>query len=774
MSYEKKKGKESFQQAIPNDWAYTPVVGKAPKTKEWQKNPFTKDEVIRELEKPGSKWTGIGALCGAPSGGLLFVDHDGESCDRLIEDLSRRPLEEALPKTVMFTSGRPGRFQSVYRVPSDLWDEIQTTVIKTGVKDPDGKVEQLELRWDGCQSVVCGIHPETKQPYQWINSPTDTPIAKAPMWMISQMAKRIVEEQPKPRAKNTSSLPMGEIPLTKCLSKKHRDLILNGAGDGERNVLGAALARDLIGTERYLQAIGRSFEGDARSLFDDYCSRCTPPLTEEECETIWNSALKDNPSPCLSEDKIQNCIDAHHKKGEHQTKQARPPLTDEECQSWDLTDVPDEKINSKLMQTMREVKSAVAGNLRLNEMELEIEFHGKALDSNAYKLFISKLVDIDRPKDDCAMILSEIAKKRAYHPVQIWLEELNEKYGETTIDYLDSPASRYLRTKDPLYDRLLRIQLIAAVKRIFEPGCKFDNAVVLQGSQGIGKSTFWNVLAGDAWFDDNLGEDVENKDSLMILHGCWFEEWGEIDRITGKKEMGVVKSFMSRRVDTFRAPYERSASKHPRRCVIVGSVNPDQFLKDDENRRFWVIPVEQKIDVDAVIRDRKMLWAAAVALYKKGEDIFLSHEDEQRLRESNKQFATLDAWEEVVTAWVDDTKNTYKHNGKEYVRSPDILIDCLGKTEIRDHSGLDRKRIADILRRRGFKESQTVRLPTFEKPQRAWCRPITDPVLIAALTPEPTIATTQDADLGVREEEDGVDLGTFHNETNNTEMGAAA
>jgi hypothetical protein len=69
---------------LPNDWAYTPVAGKKPLTTEWQKHPFSKDSVIQEIKQ--SRWTGIGALCGVPSGGVLFLDHDGESCDPLIEN----------------------------------------------------------------------------------------------------------------------------------------------------------------------------------------------------------------------------------------------------------------------------------------------------------------------------------------------------------------------------------------------------------------------------------------------------------------------------------------------------------------------------------------------------------------------------------------------------------------------------------------------------------------------------------------------------------------
>ena len=441
-------------------------------------------------------------------------------------------------------------------------------------------------------------------------------------------------------------------------------------------------------------------------------------------------------------------------------------LTAETVGNWDLTDVPDGEISSKTMIAMRSVKRAVGTNLRLNELTNSIEFFGKPLDPNMSKLFVAKLVDVDRPEGDCTIILSAIAKKNAYHPVKIWLEKLHQTHGKSTIDYLNRPASRYLHTNNLLYDKMLQLQLIAAVKRIYEPGSKFDNAVILQGAQGIGKSTFWNTIAGDEWFDDNLGADVENKDELMKLHRTWFEEWGEIDRITGKKEIGAVKSFLSRRVDTFRAPYERTAIEHPRRGVIVGSVNPDQFLRDDENRRFWIIPVAQKIDIEAVKLDRDLIWAAAVAHYKMGTQIYLSAEEEELLRDSNSQFAVRDVWEDTIETWINSAANTIVKPGDdtEWVCIEDVLINCLGMSDVSRHSQLDKKRIQDVLRRSGFSPCKnTVRLPGYATPKRAWFRQITAQIPIAPpssepstslVVPIPVVTPARQSNLGTWDDDD--------------------
>jgi len=431
----------------------------------------------------------------------------------------------------------------------------------------------------------------------------------------------------------------------------------------------------------------------------------------------------------------------------------------------DLTDV---KVGSEsqLLNTLLSVKQAAGSDLRLNQLRNQLEYRTQPVDPNTYRLFVASLTDTDCPESDCAQILGAIGKKQAYHPVKVWLDKLNFTHGVDTIEYLQSPSSTYLKTADPIYDVFLRKQMIASVARIYEPGCKVDTSVILQGSQGLQKSAFWNKLAGDEWFDDNLGSDVENKDELLKLHRTWFEEWGEIDRITSKKELGTVKSFLSRRIDTFRAPYDRTAIEHPRACVIVGTVNPSEFLRDEEDRRLCIIPVSQKIDIEAVGRDREYLWAAAVALYKAGEKWWLDTEEENRQRESNKQFAIRDAWEDQVDEWISNSANTYSKGSDSstlYVRLQDVFSNCLEIKDVGRQDGLLKKRVSDILRRLGWESHKSVvRLGGFDKPQRVWAKSTPEP--------EPIVVTVQNLpvvevvfDCG--EVEDNFDEADFESQT---------
>ncbi len=174
---------------IPQDWALTPLRGnKAPYRTAWQHEPpLTRNQIIAEIESGAE---GYGIRTGTISGGIVAIDIDGASAVQKALKLSGG---EPLPDTVTFTSNRSGREQRLYLIPQEYWGAVKTIKIKTDVVDDDGKPEQLELRWDGCQSVLPpSIHPTTSR-YRWRKSPEEVVIAPAPMWVIEAM---LVEPDP--------------------------------------------------------------------------------------------------------------------------------------------------------------------------------------------------------------------------------------------------------------------------------------------------------------------------------------------------------------------------------------------------------------------------------------------------------------------------------------------------------------------------------------------------------------------------------------------------
>ncbi|MEB3886151.1 DUF3987 domain-containing protein [Lyngbya sp. CCY1209] len=289
---------------IPDSFILTPVRGsKAPYRKNWQhEKPCDRDTIEKDIETGRAK--GYGLRTGAISGGIVAVDCDGEPAHKLAESSG------GLPPTVSFTSNKPGRAQYLYQIPESEWGNVETRKIKTGQKGDDGKEVLLELRWNGCQSVLPpSVHPETGQ-YQWINSPGETAIAEAPRWVIEQMR----DNTGRTETPLLNSITSDDIPLTICLAIETRNLIESGSPDGRRGDDAIRVAQDLLGTYERLQYLGYPVKDRPEDLFEQYCDRCNPPLEPERRKSTWKSAQRRNPTPCLSDDKIENCVRAYWKQ----------------------------------------------------------------------------------------------------------------------------------------------------------------------------------------------------------------------------------------------------------------------------------------------------------------------------------------------------------------------------------------------------------------------------------------------------------------------------
>ncbi|NHC33784.1 AAA family ATPase [Scytonema millei] len=178
-------------EALPDDWRFTPVNGnKQPYSLRWNKRPKRRELIERHIKIGRCK--AIGVLCGSKSEGQLFVDFDGTSSWGYFE-LMFGVNPHDLPITPAVTSGKKGRQQQIFHVPEKYWNEIKTTKLVTlcGIEKREG-VEYLELRWDGCQSVVAGVHPETGS-YRWLpgKSHREIAVAEAPIYLIEAMKRPV-------------------------------------------------------------------------------------------------------------------------------------------------------------------------------------------------------------------------------------------------------------------------------------------------------------------------------------------------------------------------------------------------------------------------------------------------------------------------------------------------------------------------------------------------------------------------------------------------------
>ena len=223
--------------------------------------------------------------------------------------------------------------------------------------------------------------------------------------------------------------------------------------------------------------------------------------------------------------------------------------------------------------------------------------------------------------------LQKVADDRAVHPVREYLETLPEWDG---IPRLDTLLIDYLGADDTEYTRqVTRKTLCAAVKRIFLPGCKFDTMLVLNGPQGIGKSTLIHKLGGE-WFNDSLTlGDTQTKTGAEKLQGYWILEIGELAGMR-KTDIETLRSFLSRQDDVFRAAYARRVTHHKRQCIFIGTTNAGDkgYLRDLQgNRRFWDVRVSGGDGLqevwDLTEEDVAQIWAEAKMRLEAGEELIL-------------------------------------------------------------------------------------------------------------------------------------------------------
>ena len=350
------------------------------------------------------------------------------------------------------------------------------------------------------------------------------------------------------------------------------------------------------------------------------------------------------------------------------------------------------------------------GHARFNELTMSIELGGEPLrDRQLQTLHLAPEI-IAAPMEIGKEFLQDailyFALQNSYHPVREYLDGIP---SQSTIE-IESVAARYLGVKDRLSNRLLAMALVAAVKRVYEPGCQFDGVPILVGEQGIGKSQFWARLGGD-FYSDSLGSLANMKDEYLTLHSAWIHEWGEVDKVTRKREAEELKSFITKRWDDFRPPYGRAIDRHLRQCIITATSNRNDFLKDATgNRRYWIIPVHQRIDLAAVARDRHLIWAAAKQAYLAGYQTWLSDEEMATVNVRAATYREQDPWMEAISNFLE---------GKEITCNLEIAKQCL-ELELNRRSVAENRRISDILRSLGWvQDSNPTRHPQYGR-VRMW------------------------------------------------------
>ena len=377
------------------------------------------------------------------------------------------------------------------------------------------------------------------------------------------------------------------------------------------------------------------------------------------------------------------------------------------------------------------------------------------VDSDIYEfqVRISKRYGIYAPTKILAA-MTRVAARRGFHPVRDFLDALptwnkTPRVETLLVDYLGADDTPYTRT-------VTRKLMCAAVARIYRPGIKFDHVLVMDGVQGKGKSTMFNALVGDDWFNDTLSlTDMQDKSGAEKLQGYWVNEIAELAGMR-KADIDKVKAFTSRKDDVYRPSYGRVVESHPRQCVIVATVNGDNrgYLRDiTGNRRFWPVKCPgngKKSPWDIFEDERRQIWAEAKHLWEAGEKLYLDQDMTLEAAERQLEAMETDPREGIVedflcslvpegwdkynrtqrSAFYCDSLTQKVEKGtvlREFVCIPEIWAECLGNSAAKAKR-IDSNEIAAILRKLGWEPSgHSSRVVDYGKQQlwarRAWRKP---------------------------------------------------
>ena len=336
--------------------------------------------------------------------------------------------------------------------------------------------------------------------------------------------------------------------------------------------------------------------------------------------------------------------------------------------------------------------------IRWNDFAGIIEINGKKYQDNDSIIIKEAMrkqrLEVSLKTIDEAVI--SIGLKNQYHPVKDYINNLTWDGLPRTKTWLHDLCG----AEDTPYNSFIgRLILVSSIKRIFEPGCKYDTMIILEGEQGIGKSRLCHVLGGD-WYKA-VGLSDRDHNTVQLMQGGWFIEVPEL-AVFAKRDIESLKAFISNPVDMVRFAFGRTDGVYPRQSVFIGTINPEAngYLMDSTgNRRFMPVTLKT-INIDKIKELRDQLFAEAMYLYREGFEVFIKTEEMNNFaRAQQAQREYHDDWSTLISNYI----NINRLDTGMKMTCLDVYTKILqGKAEQYDQR--TGRRIANILRKLGCPE----------------------------------------------------------------------
>jgi predicted P-loop ATPase len=550
-----------------------------------------------------------------------------------------------------------------------------------GLESVQGFVKGMDIRSQGSYVIV----PPTEG-YEWVidQDPKSFEMAEMPEHIIDMVNK-------KAKTKGTQAFKDDDIP------------------DGMRNNTMISIAGLYRKNNMSADNIFTMLKKDNR--------RCIPPFTDKELQVFVNSVMKYPTTPLALVEGLEELGDDEDaEQPQYAPKEVVEPKNPNEL-TWDVVKMPKSYQGKDILRNtynniinLLECKKDLFGSYRYNEFTADVEivkykpwmkigYIGKMIDDKDILSLRDKLRSYNIQPNSGTVIdaVTTHASNYPYHPVRDYLTNLTWD-GQSRVD---TWLSTYCHAENNEYVSYIgKMLLVAACARVDKPGIKYDHMLILEGKQGIKKSSLVAALGG-AWAGE-CNIIARDKDTVDKMRGKWIIEVPEMVCFR-RQEIESIKAFISNPKDRVRLAYARKAEDFPRQNVFVGTFNPESspqgYLTDmSGNRRFLPVLVDD-IDINSVIRDRDQIFAEAWQVYKSGFDLYIKD------RAIHEMAVEQQKCREMYDEMQDSVSEYLNLKPVEYVTGVEVWVNGFGKPK-GDFKVGEQRRVGSIMKNLGWSRKQ--------------------------------------------------------------------